>query len=89
MEKTFLLLHNLAVIHAEGVLVYMNSLCRPWLGLQSREGLPPALECRFEKMRKVLPRAQIGTQLVTPIEVKGASFPYVTLSPPPSGHRAI
>lgn len=33
--------------------------------------------------------AQTGTQLVTPTGVKGASLPYVTLSPPPSGHRAI
>lgn len=44
MEKTFLLLHNRAVIHAKGVLLYVYSLCRPWLGLQSGEGLPPALE---------------------------------------------
>lgn len=58
MEETFLLLHNHAVIHEEEVLVYVYSLCRPWLGLQSREGLPPALEGELEKMRKALLKAQ-------------------------------
>lgn len=89
MEKTFLLLHDWAVTHEKGVLVYTYSHCRPWLGLESREGLPPALEREFERTRKALLKAQTGTQLVTPAGVRGVSLPYVTLSPPPSGHRAI